>query len=53
MNKYECEYCMEYPLESYVIDELGGVYCNEHCHKQMSDNVYEAKWKIVEEVVAQ
>ena len=53
MTKYECEYCMEYPLESYVIDELGGVYCNAHCHKQMNDNVYEAKWKIVEEVVAQ
>jgi hypothetical protein len=53
MTKYECEYCMEYPLKSYVIDELGGVYCNEYDHKQMSDNVYEAKWKIVEEVVAQ
>jgi len=53
MNKYECEYCMEYPLESYVIDELGGVYCDQHCHKQMNDNANKTKWKIVEEVVAQ
>ena len=50
MNKYECEYCMEYHLKSYVIDELGGVYCNEHCHQQMNDNVHETKWEIVEEV---
>jgi hypothetical protein len=40
----ECEYCMEYPLKSYVEDELGGVFCNEHCFKQMP---YENKWKII------
>ena len=40
----ECEYCMEYPLKSYVEDELGGIFCNEHCFKQMP---YENKWKII------
>lgn len=40
----ECEYCMEYPLKSYVEDELGGIFCNDHCFKQMP---YENEWKII------
>ena len=47
MTKYECEYCFEYPLKSYVEDQLGGIFCNEHCHSQMC---YEHKWDIVKRV---
>ena len=47
MTEYECEYCFEYPLKSYVEDQLGGIFCNEHCHSQM---YYEHKWDIVKKV---
>jgi hypothetical protein len=47
MTKYECEYCFEYPLKAYVEDQLGGIFCNEHCHSQM---YYEHKWDIVKRV---
>ena len=47
MNNYHCDYCQEQDLKEYIINSLGDVFCNNHCHEQMKQ-FYKGEYKIVE-----
>lgn len=47
MNNYHCDYCQEQDLKEYIINSLGDVFCNNHCHEQMKQ-FYKGEYEIVE-----
>jgi len=47
MNNYYCDYCQEQDLKEYIINSLGDVFCNNHCHEQMKQ-FYKGEYEIVE-----
>ena len=46
-NKMYCENCLQGKLEDYVIDSIGGVFCDERCFEEMG-NIYIGEYEIVE-----
>jgi hypothetical protein len=42
-----CENCFQEELENYVVDSIGGVFCDERCFEEMG-SVYIGEYEIVE-----
>ena len=46
-KKMYCENCLQEELVDYVVDSMGGVFCDERCFEEMG-NIYISEYEIIE-----